>query len=89
MAAFLDTIMVASTRRGYAIALGRMVRDFGADANVWLLNPDRVEGWFSPAWGACTAKAQHPVDRARLGVRVLAPGVARGDPLARLRTGPG
>jgi hypothetical protein len=28
-----------------------MVRDFGADGDVGLLNPDRVSGWFDYVWG--------------------------------------
>ena len=43
---FLGTISVATTRRGYAVVLDRLVRDFGADGNVALLDPDRVAGWF-------------------------------------------
>jgi len=31
--------------------LDRMVRDFGADGDVGLLNPDRVSGWFDYVWG--------------------------------------
>ena len=38
---FLGTIPVVNTRRGYAV---RLVRDFGADGNVALLDPDRVAG---------------------------------------------
>ncbi|MGV9778823.1 hypothetical protein [Streptosporangium sp. NPDC003464] len=34
VATFLDTVAVANTRRGYAVPLDRMVRDFGADTNV-------------------------------------------------------
>ena len=41
----------AGTRRAYASALDRMVRDFGADGDVGLLNPDRVSGWFDYVWG--------------------------------------
>lgn len=39
---FLGTISVANTRRGYAVGLDRLVRGFGADGNVALLDPDRV-----------------------------------------------
>ena len=44
---FLGTIPVVNTRRGYAVVLDRLVRDFGADGNVALLDPDRVAGSFS------------------------------------------
>jgi hypothetical protein len=43
---FLGTIAVDNTRRGYTAALDRLVRDFGADTDVALLDPDRVSGWF-------------------------------------------
>ena len=33
-------------RAGYAVVLDRLVRDFGADGNVALLDPDRVAGCF-------------------------------------------
>lgn len=90
VAAFLDTITVVNTRRGYATALNRMVRDFGADANVKLLAPDRVAGWFTFVWGGCAAKT--------FNTRLTALGSAcaywrkqewlEGDPLVRLRTRP-
>ncbi|CRK59204.1 hypothetical protein [Alloactinosynnema sp. L-07] len=48
VAAFLDTITVANTR-GYVIGLDRMVRDFGADLNVRLLDPARAETAPDPA----------------------------------------
>jgi len=49
---FLDTIPSANTRRGYGIVLNRLVKDFGADADVMLLGlePDRVGGWFTFVW---------------------------------------
>jgi hypothetical protein len=49
---FLDTIPAANTRRGYGIVLNRLVKDFGADTNVALLErePDRVSGWFAFVW---------------------------------------
>jgi integrase/recombinase XerC/integrase/recombinase XerD len=88
VAAFLDTITVVNTRRGYAIALNRMVTDFGADTNVKLLDPDRVAGWFTFVWGGCAAKT--------FNTRLSALGSAcaywrrqewlSGDPLVRLRT---
>lgn len=88
--AFLNTITVANTRRGYAIPLNRMVRDFGADSNVALLDPDRVAGWFTFVWGGCAAKT--------FNTRLTALGSAcaywrkqewlAGDPLVRLRTRP-
>lgn len=53
--AFLGTIAAPNTRRGYAAALNRMVRDFGADTNVALLDPDRVSGWFTFVWGSSSA----------------------------------
>ncbi len=53
---FLDTISVANTRRGYATTVNRMVRDFGADANVALLDPDRVADWFTFVWGGRSNK---------------------------------
>jgi integrase len=87
---FLDTIAVVNTRRGYAIPLNRMVRDFGADANVALLDPDRVAGWFTFVWGGAKAKT--------FNTRLTALGSActywreqgwlTGDPLVRLRTRP-
>ena len=52
---FLGTIPVANTRRGYAVVLDRLVRDFGADGNVALLDPDRVVGWFIFVWGGGAA----------------------------------
>src|SRR5664279_5767256 len=41
---FLGAIPVANPRRGYAVVLDRLVRDFGADGNVALLDPDRGGG---------------------------------------------
>lgn len=88
VAAFLDTITVVNTRRGYAVPLSRMVRDFGADSNVGQLDPDRVAGWFRFVWGGCAAKT--------FNTRLTALGSAcaywrrqgwlSGDPLVRLRT---
>jgi hypothetical protein len=46
----LDTISVVNTRCGYATALSWIVLDFGADANVGLLDQDRVAGWFTFVW---------------------------------------
>jgi hypothetical protein len=31
--------------------LDRLVRDFGADGDVALLDPDWVSGWFTFVWG--------------------------------------
>ncbi len=87
VAVFLGTIAVANTRRGYAIPLERMVRDFGADTDVAVLDPDRVAGWFTFVWGGCSAKT--------FNTRLTALGSAcvywrrqewlAGDPLVRLR----
>lgn len=87
---FLGTISVANTRRGYAIPLDRMVRDFGPDTNPATLDPDRVAGWFTFAWGGCSAKT--------FNTRLTALGSAcaywrkqdwlTGDPLVRLWTRP-
>ena len=91
VATFLDTIAVANTRRGYAVPLDRMVRDFGADTNVAQLDPDRVAGWFTFAWGGCSAKTFNT----RLTALGSACGYWRqqewlaGDPLVRLRPRPG
>ncbi|MEU6586105.1 hypothetical protein [Nocardia sp. NPDC046763] len=49
--AFLDTIQVANTSRGYATALGALVANFGADSATALLEPERVGGWFTFKWG--------------------------------------
>ena len=48
---FLSTIPSANTRRGYAVALNRLVSDFGADSDVGLLEAERVGGWFVFQWG--------------------------------------
>jgi site-specific recombinase XerD len=89
---FLDTIPAANTRRGYGIVLNRLVRDFGADTNVALLErePDRVSGWFAFVWGARAATT--------FNVRLAAFRSAceywrkqewlTGDPLVRLRAKP-
>jgi integrase len=55
---FLGTITVANTCRGYAAALDRLVRDFGADTDVALLGrePDRVSGWLVFVWGGASPK---------------------------------
>lgn len=58
-AAFLDTISVANTRRSYATALNRMVRDFGADTNVAMLSPDRVVRYRVGERGQSTANGVH------------------------------
>lgn len=87
---FLDTISVTNTFRGYAIPLDRMARDFGADANVAVLDPDRVASWFTFVWGGSSPKT--------FNTRLTAIGSACtywreqewlfGDPLVRLRTRP-
>jgi hypothetical protein len=43
-ATFLTTIPVSNTRRGYAVALDALVQNFGPDADVGLLEPERVGG---------------------------------------------
>ncbi len=48
---FLGTIAVPNTRRGYAVALNRLCKDFGADSGTAGLDPDRVGGWFTFVWG--------------------------------------
>jgi integrase/recombinase XerC/integrase/recombinase XerD len=53
---YLATIPAVNTRRGYAVALDRLVRDFGADGDVALLDPDRVAGWFVFVWGVRAPK---------------------------------
>jgi integrase/recombinase XerC/integrase/recombinase XerD len=67
-----------------------MVRDFGADTHVAQLDPDRVAGWFTFAWGGCSAKTFNT----RLTALGSACGYWRqqewlaGDPLVRLRPRP-
>lgn len=53
---FLSTIPSATTRRGYAVELNRLVRDFGADSDVGVLEAERVGGWFTFVWGGCSAQ---------------------------------
>lgn len=89
---YLATIPAENTRETYAAALDRLVRDFGADTNVALLDrePDRVSGWFTFVWGAKAAKT--------FNIRLTALGSAcaywreqgwlAGDPLVRLRAKP-
>ncbi len=89
---YLATIPTENTRDTYAAALDRLVRDFGADTNVALLDrePDRVSGWFTFVWGAKSAKT--------FNIRLTALGSACtywreqgwlvGDPLVRLRAKP-
>ena len=87
---FLGTIPVANTRRGYAVVLDRLVRDFGADGNVALLDPDRVAGWFIFVWGGGAA----PTFNVRLASLRSAcrywrdQGWLTADPLVRLRARP-
>ncbi|WP_456094008.1 tyrosine-type recombinase/integrase [Nocardia aurantiaca] len=85
-AAFLATIPAVNTRRGYAVALDALVRDFGPDSDVGLLEPERVGGWFTLKWGNKSAQT--------FNVRLAALRSAReywrkqgwlvGDPLSRL-----
>jgi site-specific recombinase XerC len=87
---FLGTIPVANTRRGYAVVLDRLVRDFGADGNVALLDPDRVAGWFIFVWGG---RRGHDVDVRLASLRSACgywrdQGWLTGDPLVRLRARP-
>ncbi|MET8801044.1 site-specific integrase [Nocardia sp. NPDC004568] len=56
VAAYLATIPVANTRRGYAIALNQLVTDFGADTDVALLEAERVGGWSTLVWGGRSAQ---------------------------------
>ncbi|MGS2811043.1 tyrosine-type recombinase/integrase [Nocardia sp. MW-W600-9] len=89
---YLATIAVPNTRATYAVALDRLVADFGADADVAALGsePDRVSGWFTYVWGAKSAKT--------FNIRLTALGSAVvywreqqwlvGDPLIRLRARP-
>ncbi|WP_328404854.1 tyrosine-type recombinase/integrase [Nocardia sp. NBC_00403] len=87
---YLDTIPVDNTRRGYGAALDRLVRDFGADTDVALLDPDRVSGWFVFVWGAKSPKTFN------LRLTALASACAwwrkqdwlTGDPLVRLQARP-
>jgi integrase/recombinase XerC/integrase/recombinase XerD len=87
---FLGTITVENTRRGYAAALDRLVRDFGADADVALLDPDRLSGWFVFVWGGKSPKTFN------LRLTALASACAwwrkqgwlAGDPLVRLQARP-
>ena len=83
---FLDTIAVPNTRRGYAVALNRLCKDFGADSGTAGLDPDRVGGWFTFVWG----KASPQTFNVRLAA-LRAPfdywreqGWLAGDPLVRL-----
>ncbi|WP_449878121.1 tyrosine-type recombinase/integrase [Nocardia fusca] len=67
-----------------------MVRDFGADGDVGLLNPYRVSGWFDYAWGDKSPKTYN--------LRLTAVSAAyaywrdqewlTGDPVSRLRARP-
>ncbi len=56
VANYLATVPSANTRRGYAIALDQLVRDFGADSDVGLLEAERVGGWFTFKWGGRSAQ---------------------------------
>ena len=83
---FLGTIAVPNTRRGYAVALNRLCKDFGADSGTAGLDPDRVGGWFTFVWG----KASPQTFNVRLAALRAAfdywreQGWLAGDPLVRL-----
>lgn len=53
---YLATIPSANTRRGYAIALNQLVKDFRPDSDVGLLESERVGGWFTFKWGGKSAQ---------------------------------
>lgn len=90
VAAFLNAIAVANTRRSYAGACRRLEADFGADTVVAALDPDRAAAWFTSVWGQRSAKT--------FNTRLTALGSAcaywrdqgwlTGDPLVRLRARP-
>jgi site-specific recombinase XerD len=87
-ATFLATIAVPNTRRGYAAALDRMVRDIGVDTPLAQLSPDQVADWFTGAWGQSAAKTFNTRLTA-LGSACSywrAQGWLLGDPTSRLRT---
>jgi integrase len=83
---FLESIGSVNTRRGYAVALDRLCRDFGADSSSARLDPDRVAGWFTFVW----AKASPQTFNVRLAALRAACAYWReqqwlaGDPLTRL-----
>ncbi|WP_245547504.1 tyrosine-type recombinase/integrase [Nocardia brevicatena] len=89
---YLATLRVRNTRETYAVALDRLVADFGSDTDVLLLGsePDRVSGWFTFVWGGKSAKTFN----IRLTALASACGYWReqgwltGDPLVRLRARP-
>ncbi|WP_051163503.1 hypothetical protein [Nocardia brevicatena] len=56
VADYLATIPSTNTRRGYAIALNQLVRDFGTDSDVGLLEAERGGGWFTFKWGGRSAQ---------------------------------
>ncbi|MGH3853753.1 MAG: tyrosine-type recombinase/integrase [Pseudonocardiaceae bacterium] len=90
VAAFLATVAVPNTRRGYAAACNQMVSEFGAGSAVGDLDPDQLAAWFTSVWGNRAAKT--------FNTRLTALGSAcsywrdqgwlTGDPLVRLRTRP-
>lgn len=51
VAGFLQTITATNTRRGYAVVLNRLSRDFGEDANPSQLDPRGLAEWFEMVWG--------------------------------------
>ena len=83
---FLSTIPSVNTRRGYAVALNELVRDFGVDSDVGLLEAERVGGWFTFKWDGSSAQTFN----VRLASLRAACGYWRaqewlvGDPLVRL-----
>ncbi|WP_245546990.1 tyrosine-type recombinase/integrase [Nocardia brevicatena] len=84
---YLNTIESPNTRRGYGIALDALVAGFGADSDVGLLDPDRVDGWFRFRWGGVSAQTFN-VRLAALRAACTywaAQGWLVGDPLQRLR----
>lgn len=89
---YLATVAAVNTRETYAVALDRLVRDFGADTNVALLDrePDRVSGWFTFVWGAKAAKTFNIRLTALASACVYwrEQGWLVGDPLVRLRAKP-
>ncbi|MCX0275167.1 site-specific integrase [Nocardia zapadnayensis] len=84
---FLNTIASPNTHRAYRTALAALVDGFGADSDVGLLDPDRIDGWFRFRWGGASAQT--------FNVRLAAlraactywseQGWLAGDPLQRLR----
>ena len=55
-AEFLGTVASPNTRRGYAVALNRLCRDFGPDSSSARLDPVRVGDWFLSVWDKASAQ---------------------------------